>query len=212
MNRNKIVVVGGGGHAKVIISILIKLKKFKIIGYTDKVNTGNILGFNYLGNDDILGDLYNKKKLRNAAIGIGQLQNVHSRRIIVNRLIKIGFEIPPIISPKAIINKNVTIGDGTVIMDGVVINTGTEIQKYCIINTNSSVDHDCKIGDFVHIAPGVTICGGVQIGMNTIVGAGTSIIQNRIICENSIIGAGAVVINNCLKPGTYMGIPANILR
>lgn len=204
----KIIVIGGGGHAKVVISILKKLGNYKVAGYTDIDNKGNILGVQYLGNDETLEGLFLNKNIKNAAIGIGQIKNVESRKEAIENLTKIGFEFPVIISPNAVVNEDVKIGQGTVVMDGVIINSSSIIGDFSIINTKSSIDHDCKIGDYVHIAPGVTISGGVTIGRNSLIGTGATIIQYKGIGENIIIGAGSVVVNDLIESGTYAGIPA----
>jgi len=208
----KIVVIGGGGHAKVVISILKKLNNYEIIGYTDIENKGEILGVEYLGSDKILEELFLNKNIKNVAIGIGQIKNVEFRKRTIKKLIKIGFEFPVIISPDSVINEDVKIGQGTVVMDGVIINSGSFIGDFSIINTKVSIDHDCKIGDFVHIAPGVTISGGVKIGSDTFIGAGATIIQYKKIGENIIIGAGSVVVNDLIESGTYIGSPARKVK
>ena len=199
----EIIVIGGGGHAKVVISILKKIGKYKIIGYTDIKNQEPILGIEYIGTDEDIND-YNVSM---AAIGIGVLENFKIRYEIINNYIKKGFTFPKILSPNAIVNEEVFIGEGTVLMDGVVINSGTSIGNFSIINTRSSVDHDCKIGDFVHIAPGVTLSGGVQIGNNSLIGIGATVVQYKTIGQNCIIGAGSVITKDCLESGKYAGIP-----
>jgi len=200
----EIIIVGGGGHAKVVISILKKIGKYKIIGYTDIKNQGSILGIEYIATDEDI----NNYNVSMAAIGIGVLENFKIRYKIISNYIKKGFKFPSILSPDAIINEDVTIGTGTVVMDGVIINSGTDIGNFSIINTRSSVDHDCKIGDFVHIAPGVTLSGGVQIGNNSLIGAGSTVIQYKTIVENCIIGAGSLITKDCLESGKYVGISA----
>jgi len=212
MLRDKIVIIGGGGHAKVLISILKKLNKYVVAGYTDIKNNGRILDVEYLGNDNVFSELFFKKNIRNAVIGIGQIKNIEYRKTLIEKYIKIGFNFPVIVSPNSIINEDVKLGKGTVVMDGAIINSGSEIGSFCIINTKSSIDHDCKIGNFVHIAPGVTISGGVKIGNNTLIGIGASIIQYKEIGKNIVIGAGAVVIYDLIKPGTYIGIPARKIK
>ena len=94
------------------------------------------------------------------------------------------------------------------IMAGAVINPGTKIGKGCIINTCASVDHDCDIGDYVHVAVGSHVCGTVSVGNQTWIGAGATVINNIYICPECMIGAGAVVIKNIIQNGTYIGIPA----
>jgi sugar O-acyltransferase (sialic acid O-acetyltransferase NeuD family) len=209
---DRIVVIGGGGHAKVIISILKKLDNFEIFGYVDKIDKGKILGVKYLGTDEILEDLYKNQSINNAAIGIGQLKDVSLRREIVKRVVNIGYSFPEIISPNAILNEDVEISNGSVVMDGVVITTGTKVGSFSIINTNSSIDHDCNIGNFTHIAPGVTLSGGVKIGNNVLIGTGTNIIQYKEITNDTIVGAGSMVSTNILKPGLYTGVPARFIK
>jgi len=207
MTKEKIVVVGGGGHAKVIITILKKITTFEIAGYTDNVNKNKLLDVEYLGTDEILDKLF-ISGVSNAVIGIGQLKSSAIRINIIRKLKEIGFKFPPIVSTTAIINADVKIGDGTVIMDGVVINTGARIGKFSIINTKASIDHDCIIGDNTHIAPGVTLSGDVIIGNEVLIGTGASVIQGRKIVDHVIVAAGSSVMGYLLEKGTYIGIPA----
>ena len=93
-------------------------------------------------------------------------------------------------------------------MAGAVINPGVGIGKGCIINTCSSVDHDCDVGDYVHIAVGSHLCGTVSVGDGTWIGAGATVINNVFICSDCMIGAGAVVVNDIQESGTYVGVPA----
>ena len=209
---DKIVVVGGGGHAKVLISILKKMKAYEIIGYTDIKNKGNILDVSYLGNDDILSELIKRQKHCSAAIGVGSVNLSEERKRIKNLVESLGFDLPAIVSPNAILNEDVSIGKATVVFDGVVVNSGTRIGECSIINTNSTVEHDCEIGDYVHIAPGATLSGGVKVGNNSFIGTGANIIQSKSICENCFIGAGSTVVENCLTRGTYAGIPAKKVK
>ena len=211
---NEIVLIGGGEHATVIVSILKKIDKYNIVGYTDIVKKGSILGINYLGDDGILETLINKYKSCSAVIGIGiiTLSHIDKRIIIQKKLGSLGYHLPVIISPHAVINENVELGEGTVIFDNAVIITGTKVGENAIINTNSTIDHDCRIGNHVHVAPGVTLSGRVVVGHKSFIGAGATLIHNISIGENCIIGAGAVVTEDCLKPGTYIGVPAKLIE
>ena len=89
---------------------------------------------------------------------------------------------------------------------------GAKIGQGCIINTASSVDHDCVLGDFVHVAVGAHLCGTVTIGNATWIGAGATVSNNVNICGECTIGAGAVVVKDITEPGTYIGVPARIKR
>lgn len=208
---DKIIIVGGGGHAKVVISILKRLNNFEIVGYTDTKDNGPVLDIPYLGPDQVLEE-YKLKGVRKTAMGIGQLKDHRLRMKSAGYAENLGYKFPAIVAPTAIINEDVEIERGTVIMDSVVINPGVKIGAFCIINTKASVDHDCQIGQYVHIAPGVTMSGSVKVGDFTLIGTGASVIQEVTIEESCIIGAGAAVMRNCQAGRTYIGNPAGRLR
>ena len=207
-----ILIIGGGGHAKVIASVLKKHSEWNPIGYTDVNDLGPLLGLPYLGTDQMISTLRKEHNLQFGAIGIGQLKNFDIRKNIIQSIENYGLTLPPILSENAIINENANIGPGTVIMDGVVVQPEVRIGKYSIVNTGATIDHDCEIGDFVHIAPGVNISGNVVIGNCVLVGVGACIIQGVKIVSEVIIGAGAVVTGNIGELGTYVGVPARIFQ
>ena len=101
---------------------------------------------------------------------------------------------------------------GSVVMHNAVIQRNTKIGKHCIINTSSNVDHDCVIGDFVHLAPNTTVCGGVTIGSGTLVGAAAVIIPQISIGSNVTIGAGAVINKDVPDGATVVGNPGKIVN
>jgi sugar O-acyltransferase (sialic acid O-acetyltransferase NeuD family) len=207
-----IVVIGGGGHAKVIIGILKKMPEINIIGYTDKADNGTVLGIPYLGTDRVLTELKYENERCSAVIGVGHLKPSNKRLEIYERILGLDFTLPSIVSPHAIINDPVDIGIGTVVFDGVVINPGVRIGKGSIINSNATIEHDCLIGDYVHIAPGATICGGVHIYNNSVIGAGATVIQNITIRDDILIGAGTTIYRDLIEPGTYIGSPLRNIR
>jgi sugar O-acyltransferase (sialic acid O-acetyltransferase NeuD family) len=209
---DKIIVIGGGGHAKVVVSILQENSSWEILGYTDLSDRGAILGVSYLGNDSVLPELIRKFPECAIALGIGQVKITNVRRQLFESFEKEGFSFPSIVARSAVVYPGASMGKGTVVMAGVVINTGASIGQCVIINTGSSVDHDCRIGDFVHIAPGVTMSGNVTIGEGSIIGTGASIIHDKTVGRNCVVGAGAVVVDNILEPGTYIGVPAIKLK
>jgi len=206
-----IVLVGGGGHCKVVISILNKIGKYNIVGISDtKEKLGQkILGIPIKYTDDQLEELF-EKGIKHALVTLGSVGNPDHRIRLFNMLKKIGFELPVIISPDSVVDNTVDIGEGSVIMPGVIINADTKIGKNCIINTRASIDHDCRISDHVHIAPGVTLSGLVIVGEGTHIGTGASVIQSVKIGKFSIIGAGSVVIKDVPDRMKVVGVPAKI--
>lgn len=209
---NEIVVIGGGGHAKVLIGILKKLKRFEVIGYTDVADRGALLGIAYLGDDSILNSVAGKSGSLSAVIGIGLVSLSNRRKELVEKMRSYKISLPSIISPDATVNEDVLIGEGSVVMDQAVLNPGSRIGKGVIINTSSTIEHDCVIGDYVHVGPGATLSGGVHVGENSLIGVGATIIQSCAIPSDTIVGAGAVVTCDLEEPGIYVGVPARRRR
>jgi sugar O-acyltransferase (sialic acid O-acetyltransferase NeuD family) len=208
----EIVVLGGSGHAKVLISVL-KKADYRVIGYVDPIDHGTVLGVPWLGEDEILSDIRSRHPECLAAIGLGKIEAGSGRRWQLHaQLQDMGFIMPPIISPHAVVNEDVELGAATVVFDGAVINSGTQIGQACIINTNSTVEHDCRIGDNVHISPGANLSGGVLMGDHCMVGIGANIIQGISVISACLIGAGATVVNDLVEPGIYLGAPAFKLK
>ena len=201
MEKTSYLIYGGGSHSRVVISILEK-KDIQVAGIFDSENNiKTTLKIPFLGNYNAQINL--KCKLV-VAIGDNYIREK------ISRIIK--HPIGTIIDPDAIISEEVSIGEGSQIITSSTINVGTKIGKHCIINTNSSIDHDCKIYDFVHIAPGVTICGGVSVGKSTLVGAGTTILPNVNVGKNVLIGAGSLVNKDVPDNSKVFGSPAKIIE
>lgn len=207
----KIVLIGAGGHCKVIIDIIKSANEYQIVGITDKSAKGNLLNIPIIGDDSVLQNIYDNGT-KYAFIGLGALDNINVRNIICDKLRKIGFKLPVLIHRNSIVSPYVKIGDGTCVMAGTVINAGTHISENCIINTGSIIEHDCKIGHNTHVSPNSSIAGGVTIGFNTHVGIGSSIIQSKVIGNNATIGAGAVVIDDIPDNSTAVGVPAKVIK
>jgi len=207
-----IVVIGGGGHAKVIVSLLKKRGDYRIVGYTDRENRGAVLGIPWIGGDEVLGELIRQDPSCSAVIGVGTVGRGDTRKKLKARLEALGFHLPVLVSSDAVVSEVVYIDKATVVFNGAVINSGTIIGECAILNTQSTVDHDCVIGSYVHIAPGATLSGQVKLGDEVFVGAGATVIHGISICPNCVIGAGAVVIEDCMTPGTYVGVPARKIK
>lgn len=210
---NSIILVGGGGHCKVVIDILKENNNYNEILISDlKENLGTeILGIRIEYTDDQLEELY-KKGFRNAFVSMGKVEIDDHRKKLFDKIKNIGFNIPIIISNSANVSKYSEIGEGTLVNRNATVNACSKIGKNCIINTGSIIGHDCVIEDNVHIASGAILLGGTYIGNNSFVGAGSIIIQNINISEDTLIGAGAVVVKDIIEPGVYVGNPARKIK
>jgi sugar O-acyltransferase (sialic acid O-acetyltransferase NeuD family) len=206
-----IVVIGGGGHAKVLISVL-KKSGWSVAGYTDRADAGQILGSRWLGTDEVLPGLLAEDPDCAALVGIGKTDAGSLRTEVQRELDRLGFRVPAVSSPDAVVNEEVLLGDGTVVLDGACVNSGVVVGPLGILNTNSTVEHDCRLGENVHVAPGATLSGGVTVGDHTMVGAGATVIHGVTICAGCLVGAGAVVVEDITEPGVYTGVPARRVR
>ncbi|KGM97332.1 acetyltransferase [Clostridium botulinum] len=209
---DKIILIGAGGHCKVIIDIIKSTRDFKIVGITDaSTHEEQILGIPIIGNDDILEDLY-YQGIKNAFVCIGALNNISVRDKIYYKLKKIGFEIPKLIHRDAIVSPYSKISNGTCVMAGAIINAGAIIGENCIINTGSIIEHDCFIDRNTHISPGASLAGGCKVGYNSHIGIGSTVIQGTEIGDNVIIGAGTVVLHDIEDNVTAVGVPSKTIK
>lgn len=202
-----IYVIGAGGHGKVVIDILRAMGKVTagVLDDNPACRDRQLLGIPVLGGTNLLiaGQTY---KL---IVAIG---NNATRRALVEKLErKHKIEWITAIHPQTIIAPSVQIGAGCMICAGAVIQPDTIIGRHTIINTATNVDHDNKIGEFVHIAPGCSLTGAVSVGENAFIGAGSTIIPGIHIGNSSIVGAGSAVIRDVAPGSTVAGIPAKLL-
>lgn len=203
-----LLILGAGGHGKVVLEIAKLSKQWDDIAFLDdRTDLKEILGTPIFGKfEDYLSFRENYKY---AFVALG---NNHLRIKWINLLSKVGFIIPTLIHPFTYISPTSVLNEGTVVMAGSVINASTKIGKGCIINTSSSIDHDCKIQDGVHISPGVHIAGSVSVNKYTWVGIGSTIINNITIGRNVVVGAGSVVNKNIPDNVLVAGVPAVIKK
>lgn len=190
---SKIIIIGAGGHARSCLNIIENQKKYKIAGFVDKEKKF-FYNYPYLGNDDSLEHL--SKKYKNAIISIGQIKDSKPRKKIYEKLKKLKFNLPKIISSNSIISKYSIIDEATFIFNHVLVNTNAKIGKNSIINNKVNIEHDVIIGDNCHISTGVIVNGNVTVGNNVFIGSGSIIYNNCKIGNNSIISAGSIIKKN----------------
>ncbi len=202
----EIVVLGGGGHAKVVIATLLDLG-YRIRGIFDddpeKWHT-DLLGIPVIGSLELVY----RERFPRAVIAIGDNR---IREKIAERFRGL-LRWEKVIHPRSFVHPSVSIGEGTVIFAGSIIQPDTVIGEHAIINTGATVDHDCRIENFVHLAPGVRLAGGVTIGEGSFLGTGSVVIPNKKVGEWATVGAGGVVIRDIPPYVTVVGVPAKPVK
>ncbi len=194
--KEKIILIGGGGHCKSCIDVIEQEGHFQIAGIVDlreKLHQ-KILGYKIFATDNDLPDLI--KEYQYFFITLGQIKNPEKRIRIFQTLEESGVKLPVIISPLAYVSKHVEIGDGTIIMHHALINAGAKIGSNCIINNKALIEHDAIMGDHCHIATGAIINGGVKVGSGTFFGSNAVCKEYIEIGKNAVIGCGAKIIKN----------------
>jgi len=209
MKGESMVVIGSGGHAKVVIELIRAEGKYGIIGCTG-LTTGSFVldDVPVLGTDSVL-PMVLAGGVKKAFIAIGDNR---LRVALLAHALELGFEIINAISPHAVISSSAKLGKGIAIMAGAVINASAQIRDGVIINTTAGVDHDCYISDGAHIGPGSALAGNVEIGRESFLGIGTCVVPGIRIGSRTIIGAGSVVIRDIPDDVTALGVPARVVR
>lgn len=206
--KQKIIILGAGGHSSSLINLIERTNNFKIHGILDPryKKLKKIKNYNILGNDKLL-EQFKDNKIINIAIGIGSTGINKKRNHLFKKVKKLGFKIPSLIDPSAIISNNVYISEGVQIFAGSILNNNVKVGINTVINTKSIIEHDSIVGDHVFLGPRVTLCGNSTIKNNVFLGACSCILPNIIINNNTIVGAYSLVNKEYKENTKLIGIP-----
>ena len=207
---SKLLLIGGGGHCRVVADSIYSLDAYEELGIVDWTDS-SCFGIPVVGNDDDLPVLL-REGWTDAFITVGSIGNTAIRRRLFRMASQLGFHMPAVADPTAVIARNVEIHDGAYIGKRTVVNPGSTIGVCTIINTGAIVEHDCLVGDFAHVSPGAVLCGQVQVGTDVHVGAGSVVRQQLVIGAGSLIGAGSVVTKDIPVGATAWGNPCKVVR
>lgn len=206
--KEKILLIGAGGHCKVVLDVLFSDKKYQVAGIVafKELIGSKVLGVPVIGTDQDLPRFF-KAGIKNCFIAVGSIGDPKTRVNLYKTAQQAGFVFPNVISSNALISPEAVLGDGNYIAPGVTINAGAKIGCQCIVNTGAIIEHDCVIGDFVHLSPGAILSGGVTVGNLSHIGAGSVVIQSLNIGSQVMVGAGSVVTKDVGKNKTVYGNP-----
>jgi len=192
-NTDKLILIGGGGHAKSCIDVIELEKKFEIMGILDlKERIGQkVLGYEIIGTDEEI-EKYSEKGI-SFLITLGQIETADLRTKIFEKLEEIGAKIATVISPIAYVSGHSEIQAGTIVLHNALVNSNAKIGKNCIINSKALIEHDAIIEDYCHISTGSIINGGAVIGANSFVGSNSTVINGVKVPVKSFIKAGSII-------------------
>lgn len=208
----KVVGIGAGGHARVVLNIVQLMGDYEVVGLLDPNCVGQkFAGLPVLGGDELLPELFSQG-ITSAFLGVGSLGNSPYRRQLFEKVLAQGFKFINAIHPSSVIASDVQLGRGVAVMAGALINPNARIGDNVIINTGAIVEHDCVVEAHAHISPGAVLCGTVHVGSGAHVGAGSTVRQCITIGENSVVAAGAVVIKDVAPNTLVQGVPARPVK
>jgi len=205
------VIVGAGGHGRVVLDILRSARHYQAMGFLDSnpaMHGRRMDGLPILGDLAVLADL----RAQGIARGIVAIGDNGIRRSFAQELEAAGLELINAIPPSAHVAHTVTRGRNVVVAAGALVCAHCQIGDSVILNTGCIVDHESMIGTAVHVGPGAKLAGRVAVESGAFIGIGATVLQGlRIGCE-AVIGGGAVVIQDVEPLTTVVGVPARVVR
>ena len=208
----KLVIIGAGGHGRVVLDILINAAEHEVVGFLD--SNPALLGRRMDGRP-VMGDLsclerlHRDQGVEGAVVAIG-FNDV--RREFAERIDRMGVSLINAIHPSAKLAHNVSLGRNVVICAGALVCAHCQIGDSVILNTGCIVDHETMIGTASHVCPGARLAGRVTVESGAFIGIGATVIQNLRVGYDSVVGAGAVVIQDVAPMSTVVGVPAREIK
>jgi len=205
-----VLILGAGGHGKVVLDILRAAGEHRVVGFIDADRSlagTSVGGVPVLGAPNLLPKL--RAKAKGAIVAIG---DNHTRQSYAAMVSEHGFELINAIHPAAVVSPSANLGRNVAICAGAVVCVEASIDDSVIINTGAVVDHECEVGEAVHVCPGALLAGRVRVGAEAFIGLGAKVIQCLAVGAGAIVGAGAVVIDEVPAGATVVGVPARVIK
>lgn len=208
--RTTVVVLGAGGHARVLLSLLKMLnREVRAVLDDNPALHGTRIGASDI---PILGALEAVKKYEPNMVelvnAIGSAHRPTARQAAYDTYAAAGYAFAILAHPDATVAPEATLEQGVQVMASATLQANAVLRANTLINTGVCIDHDTIIGQHTHVAPGATICGGVTIGQGCHIGAGATVVQGVSIGQGVVVGAGATVLHDIPDQDIVIGTPA----
>lgn len=208
-----LVILGRGGHGRELLELILALnaeaRRYELLGFVDDAATGaheEVHGYPVLGTRAWLAA---RSPAPLVALGVGVSA---ARARVVAGLASLGVRFPTLVHPRASVGRHVRMDEGVIVCDAAAVTTDVTLGAHAHVNVAASVSHDCVLGRFVSLAPGVRLAGNVRLGDGCDVGVAASAIPGVEVGEWSIIGGGAVLTASLPANVTAVGVPARVTR
>lgn len=208
MVTRPVVVIGAGGHAKVVVDALLAGGR-EVVACTDAdpLRHGqSVLGVPVIGDDDALRRYATDAV--DVVVGLGGTGGEPLRRRVHERLRAQGWNLATVVHPTSIVARGATVDAGAQVLARAIVQADAHVGEGAIVNTGAIVEHDVDLGAFCHVAPGGLLCGNVQAAVGVHIGAGATVLQNLRLGAGVVVGAGALVTRSFDDAVTVMGVPA----
>ncbi|MBU0516577.1 MAG: acetyltransferase [Proteobacteria bacterium] len=210
--KKRVVVVGAGGHAKVVLDLLLSEPGIRVLGLTDrdpdKVGTA-VLGVPVIGDDEALEAFPRRPSL---VLGLGTTSSDPRRRRVYERLRDRGYSFLTLVSPDATVSRWAALGAGTVVLARAVIGPGAGVGEIGLVNSGAVVEHDCHLGRNVHVATGAALAGHVLTGDDVHLGVGVCVKGQVRIGAGVTVGAGSCVVSDLPSNTVCFGNPCRVQK
>jgi sugar O-acyltransferase (sialic acid O-acetyltransferase NeuD family) len=203
----KLVLVGGGGHARACLDVIRTAGRFQVAGILDRSERvgADVLGVPVIGTDEDMPSLVAKGMC--FLVALGQIRSPEARVRLHARLRELGAHLPVVVAPTAHVSPHADIGEGSIVMQMAMVGPGARIGANCIVNTRALVEHDAEVGDHSHVATGAVVNGDCRIGSGVFIGSGAVLRQGVRIGDRSVVGMGSIVrrdvVPRCSTAGSW---------
>ncbi|PCI02485.1 MAG: carbonic anhydrase [Hyphomicrobiales bacterium] len=207
-SSERLLVIGGGGHGRVVAEAAHLSAQFSQIVVVDPYAIDSwTLPFCKCVAAEAAIDADPQSWDFVSAVGGASL-----RKRLFDEYSAKGFTPARVMHPRAIVSPSAYLGRGVVVLAGAVVATLASIEDGVIVNHNAVVEHDCKVGQFAHLAPGSILAGGACLEDKVFLGAAASVRHGVRVGADIVIGNGAAVVADIFQQGVYVGTPASLIK